>query len=305
MKENQDAIIRLNNDTSQTEIKTYFTKIFELKQAGKRFPVNLDEVWPLVYSRKDKAVRVLTSDFIEGEDYITQKIDFEPLPQNGERRNNGRFTGANKTDYYLSISCLEYFIAKKVNAVFEVYRSVFHKVVDEQTHPMQRTPEITLGDRLSDLRRLDRVDKLTISEKAAYYAFLEIFNGYSLERGIRMKILFNTVQTEANMSYSSVKRVMANLKDRGLIDFRSNQGSKYLYVSLDPIPEELDYNAVAGEFERSKTTWKKQDLPYPELNYPAKPKNVVEPSLLADICEIEDKDVRMRIVNKLREGGLL
>lgn len=30
-------------------------------------------------------------------------------------------------EYYLSLSCLEYFIARKVRRVFEVYRQVFHK----------------------------------------------------------------------------------------------------------------------------------------------------------------------------------
>ena len=31
--------------------------------------------------------------------------------------------------YMLSVSCLEYFIARKVRSVFEVYRSVFHGCV--------------------------------------------------------------------------------------------------------------------------------------------------------------------------------
>lgn len=34
--------------------------------------------------------------------------------------------------YYLSVSCLEFFIARKVRPVFEVYRQVFHRVAEGQ-----------------------------------------------------------------------------------------------------------------------------------------------------------------------------
>ena len=71
----------------------------------------------LCYSAKDKAVRALKENFIEN-------IDYQPLAQNGERTRGGQ----NKIDYHLSVSCLEYFIARKVRPVFDVYREVFHKV---------------------------------------------------------------------------------------------------------------------------------------------------------------------------------
>jgi hypothetical protein len=133
IKENgksKSAEFCLTKTLTPREVETYFTKVFELTQAGDEFPVNLDEVWPLVYGRKDKAVRVLKSDFVETEDYIMQTFDNEPLPQNGERSNNGKFSGQNRIDYYLSVPCLEYFIVKKVRPVFDVYRQVFHRAVN-------------------------------------------------------------------------------------------------------------------------------------------------------------------------------
>lgn len=99
-----------------------------MSKDSKKFPVNLDDVWPLVYAEKGKAVRALKSNdlFVEGFDYIL-------LAQNGKQDgNNGKqvnsWGGNNQVTYMLSVPCLEFFIARKVRPVFEVYRQVFHKV---------------------------------------------------------------------------------------------------------------------------------------------------------------------------------
>ena len=92
-----------------------------LKQKkGENFPIKLDDVFALVYSRKDKAVRALIDS-----DQFMQDIDYKVFPLNGENSNGGRPSMV----YMLSVSCLEYFIARKVRSVFEVYRSVFHGCV--------------------------------------------------------------------------------------------------------------------------------------------------------------------------------
>lgn len=130
-------ILQLTKQSTAQDIKAYFEEVLQLSKDSKEFPVNLDNVWPLVYSRKDKAVRALK----EGE-YFFEGIDYIPLPQNGERlgtdplRNdaqradNGQFNGGDKVTYMLSVPCLEFFIARKVRPVFEVYRQVFHKVAN-------------------------------------------------------------------------------------------------------------------------------------------------------------------------------
>ena len=133
MKAAEQKAFQLTKNSDNELIKTYFTKVLELKNSGKEFPVNLDEVWPLVYSQKGKAVRMLKSYFIEGEEFIvkTSQVDENQLlSQNGKRFKNG--AGMNKIDYFLSVSCLEYFIARRVKSVFEVYRRVFHKVVENE-----------------------------------------------------------------------------------------------------------------------------------------------------------------------------
>lgn len=111
---------QLSKSSSSEEIKKYFNAVLKLAKASEEFPVNLDEVWPLVYGRKQEAVRALTnetSDFIEG-------VDYRAVRQNAQ---GGQFASI---DYFLTVSCLEFFIARKVRAVFEVYRQVFHKVAE-------------------------------------------------------------------------------------------------------------------------------------------------------------------------------
>lgn len=93
--------------------------VLEVSKIGKEFPINLDDVWQLVYPRKDHAVRVLTEDFI-------QDVDYQVFLKNGENSKGGRPS----SKYMLTVSCMEFFIARKVRAVFEVYRLVFHGVTN-------------------------------------------------------------------------------------------------------------------------------------------------------------------------------
>lgn len=111
--------IVLSDDLS---IRSYFEKVLNLSKLGDKFPVNLDDVWPLVYSAKEKAVRALVSS-----DQLMQGIDYEILATNGENTTVGRPVNV----YMISISCMEYFIARKVRSVFNVYRDVFHKVINK------------------------------------------------------------------------------------------------------------------------------------------------------------------------------
>lgn len=121
-------ISQLTKQSTAQDIKVYFEEVLKLSRDSEEFPVNLDDVWPLVYAEKGKAVRALKSNelFVEG-------IDFILLAQNGKQEgNNGKqvnsWGGNNQVTYMLSVPCLEFFIARKVRPVFEVYRQVFHKV---------------------------------------------------------------------------------------------------------------------------------------------------------------------------------
>lgn len=111
----------LTKNSTENEIKSYFLKILELKKSNKEFPVDLDGVWTLVYTTKGNAIRELIKNFI-------QDVDYQIFIQKDKNLKAGRPT----TIYKLSVSCLEYFIARKVRAVFDVYRNVFHKAIEQK-----------------------------------------------------------------------------------------------------------------------------------------------------------------------------
>jgi hypothetical protein len=120
-------LVKLNKESSESDIKIYFQSVFEISQSGEEFPVDFDLVWPLVYSRRDNAIRDLKEGAIENIDYIL-------LLKNEERNFDetlnkiGKRGGRNKISYKLTVSCMEWFVARKKREVFEVYRQVFHKM---------------------------------------------------------------------------------------------------------------------------------------------------------------------------------
>lgn len=116
-------ILQLTQQSTAQDIKAYFEEVLKLSKDSEEFPVNLDDVWPLVFGRKQEAVRALKNDKL-----FIENIDFQPLRKDAQRSDNGQFNGCDKVTYMLSVPCLEFFIARKVRAVFEVYRQVFHKV---------------------------------------------------------------------------------------------------------------------------------------------------------------------------------
>ena len=120
-KDVNNSIILTPESCSTTTIKNYFQYIFTLAKSGEQYPVNLEDVYYLAYSRKDHAIDALKKDEV-----FMQDVDYQVSPQIRENL----FGGRPKDVYKLSIPCLEYFIARKVRPVFEVYRQVFHAVPD-------------------------------------------------------------------------------------------------------------------------------------------------------------------------------
>ena len=127
----------LTKASDEVTIKSYFEGVHELlkSKGSDAFCVDLDEVWPLVYERKDHAVRALTKDYFEGVDYTTQVSDNQTLRRNVEQDSKGSWGGSNKVTYYLTVSCLEHLVARKERRVFEVYRQVFHQAMDNVLSP--------------------------------------------------------------------------------------------------------------------------------------------------------------------------
>lgn len=141
-------MIQLTKQSSDSEIKAYFIQVLNLSRSKEEFPVNLDEVWPLVFKFRSDAVRALSKNnlFVKDIDYQVlstnaQKSGVFPqnaqksgvFAKNGKKSDNKQDEGKNvmgrpQNTYMLSVPCLEFFIARRVRPVFEVYRQVFHKV---------------------------------------------------------------------------------------------------------------------------------------------------------------------------------
>ena len=156
-----DGNLILTKDSNPSDIERYFRGVLALDQQDKVCSVNLDDVWRLAYNRKDAAVRALKANFIENVDYLT-------LPQNVERSEDGTFISGG-TDYYLTSACLEYFVARKVRPVFEVYRRVFHHAVaqvnQQPSLQEQIQAKLVFADWSAKFLNLNEASKLGIAQK--------------------------------------------------------------------------------------------------------------------------------------------
>ncbi|OKY93986.1 MAG: hypothetical protein BHV67_16465 [Bacteroidales bacterium 43_36] len=114
----------LTLQSSNEELKAYFEAVCKIVDSNcDEFPINLDEVWPLCYARRDYATDALKKDFIENVDYNITSVKTE--------------VGSIRHEYYLTTSCFEFFIARKVRPVFEVYRQVFHAARQGELRPRE------------------------------------------------------------------------------------------------------------------------------------------------------------------------
>ena len=129
----------LTKTSDEVTIKSYFEGVHELlkSKGADAFCVNLDEVWPLVYERKDHAIRHLTNgDYFEG-------VDFQ-ASQKGKVVNINELQNGINTTIIVTVPTLETLIARKERRVFEVYRQVFHQAMDNASSQ----PQISTKDKI-------------------------------------------------------------------------------------------------------------------------------------------------------------
>lgn len=123
--EMQDAHLQLSKSSTEEQLKQYFMGIVELNKSSEEFPINLDDIWPIAYNRRQEAVRALTD---ESSGFM-QDLDYQFLRKNAQNY-EGHTPGRPVIEYFLSVSCAEYLIVRKCRPAFEVYRRVFHQVVN-------------------------------------------------------------------------------------------------------------------------------------------------------------------------------
>lgn len=151
---NDSLAILTNGGSESATIKKYFEVVFRLYKSGEMFPVDLDEVWPLVYSRKDNAVRMLidSGEFMEG-------VDYQVFRRNAE---NSSKVGRSANGYMITVKCMEFLVARKERKIFDIYRQVFEDTVNKKSSTNPTLDEILRGTKfvleelnISDVGRLN------------------------------------------------------------------------------------------------------------------------------------------------------
>ncbi len=125
LNESQVTCLQLSKSSTEEQLKQYFMGIVELSKSSEEFPISLDDIWPIAYNRRQEAVRALTD---EGSGFM-QDVDYQFMRRNA-RNYETHTPGRPSVEYRLSVSCAEYLVVRKVRSVFEVYRRVFHKVIN-------------------------------------------------------------------------------------------------------------------------------------------------------------------------------
>lgn len=215
----------LSKDSNPSDIERYFRGVLALDQQDKVFSVNLDDVWQLVYSEKSKAVRALKANFFEN-------VDFLPIAQNGGNSlaQNGKqdWGGNNKIDYYLTSSCLEYFVARKVRPVFEVYRRVFHHAVAQVQQPSlqeQIQAKLAFADWSAKFLNLNDASKLGMAQKIGKMVGLDDVLPQSVNAGTEKPITH--AATDLLKSYSvgiSAQAFNRMLEIKGVVKHATRPG---------------------------------------------------------------------------------
>ncbi len=227
--------IILTKESSDEQIREYFNAILELSQSNNEYPVNMDNVWMLVYNQKSDAVDALKRDFMEG-------IDYKVLRQKPQNPNGGRPIN----EYHISLSCLEFFIARKVRAVFEVYRKVFHGITKQMNIPQTFAEALRLAAEQAE--QLERQQKLIAEQKpkAEYFDALVDrklninFRDTAKEIGIKEKdfIKFLLDKEYVYRDKKGQLKPIASYVDKGLFEIKEwtnehksgNQTTQYFYI---------------------------------------------------------------------------
>lgn len=231
----------LLKNSSSEQIKSYFERVLELSKSDEQFPINMDDVWPLVYSRKDVAVRELIEGGTQGVDYqfFHQKAEQKDLSsRSGEQKRRG---GHNKLTYKISVSCMEWLIARKLRPIFEVYRMVFHNSAKQA----QIDSAIVFIEGAVRILNLNENSKLQMMQRAAdiYGVDRSLLPNYTQSKDVLIPL--SKVLAGSGMSARYANPI---LEAKGVIEKKwrkSSRGMQVYFWNIKPDYLHLGENQVS------------------------------------------------------------
>jgi len=212
--------IVLTNQSSKEQLKNYFKVILRLSKSGEKFPVDLDDVWALAYNRKDGAIKALrTENFYEGSDFAAS--------QNGKVVSINELSNGVRSEIKISVSCMEYLIARKKRFVFDVYRIVFHKVANSLT------PSYQIED------PIERAEAWIEEQKARMALERKNANAEKLiaEQAPKVEYYDKVLQSESTMTTTQLAMSLgmtANRLNRRLCDAKIQYRQSGMYILYAP-----------------------------------------------------------------------
>lgn len=154
-----EIMSELKIESTDEKLKRFFDTVLRMAHSTNSFPVNLDDVWWMMFGKKGSAVRYLKTygKFKEGEDYaFTDGTVLEHKQEKAEvgldkeykdsslqsdafkdfkLRKDGKIIFSNERrskrrpsrSCFLSVPCLEYLISTRNRGVFNVYINCIHQ----------------------------------------------------------------------------------------------------------------------------------------------------------------------------------
>lgn len=265
--------IVLTKESSPEELKCYFHAVLRLSQADNEFPINFNEVWMLVYKEKRTAVYELKEKFIKD-------VDYQTVQRKVQSSNVAGYTYENI--YYLSLSCMEFFIARKVRPVFEVYRQVFHGVANGTLTKSVKT-EIVKGYSIED-----KVEFISICKDSGFFPWElaaqvgDLLDSIGSMGELRTAL---TLIAEKQLLEKGVLQIVVSLyaRHKGLPNTKSpsEEGMQELPVSIQPketqptMPEATPFVVPKAVNAEPKPAFRKSRKPVAEI-IPVEEAEIVE-----------------------------
>lgn len=182
-----DGFPQLSKEADDNLLEMYFRAILELAKISEtEFIVDFDKVWPIAYKDKRSAIYELKDKFIKD-------VDYQTVRRKVQASNIAGFVYSDI--YFINVPCLEYFVARKVPRVFEIYRRVFHKTAEAVGAAGQVDPSVLPG---LDEALVPIMEKFPNVPQTYGDALIEAGRLFNEKESLKNKLIETT--TRANMA---------------------------------------------------------------------------------------------------------